>query len=213
MAVRDIAHVELYSGNKQSVTDYLVSTMGFERMGDAVEVDRSSALLRLGDVRLRVTQGPATWKFLDAYGDGVADITVTCDDVEETRDAALADGAHLVGLLRGRPVVSGHGSVTHTLLPHSDGHRIRLQDCADVFLAERVFGEYAGLYRDAFGVCRSPGGHRAEDPPLDSAVPAGLCDGAGRAALRLVHGLAERARGVLVRTPRGAARHDRVDAG
>ncbi|GAA4896848.1 hypothetical protein ACFPM3_14175 [Streptomyces coeruleoprunus] len=121
MAVRDIAYVEVYTSRKQSVADYFVSTMGFSRTADSVAVDRSSVLLRQGDAHLVVTTGPATWKFLAAQGDGIADVALTCDDVDETRAAAAAAGAAVTGTPYGGPVVAGAGSVVHSLLPHTPG--------------------------------------------------------------------------------------------
>ena len=90
MAVHDIAYVELFTRDKVSAVDYLVSAMGFTRVADSVEYDRSSVLLRQGEVQVVVTSGRGIWKFLDEHGDGVADLALTCDDVEATAKAATA---------------------------------------------------------------------------------------------------------------------------
>lgn len=117
MTARDIAYVELYTSNPQSATDYFVSSLGFTRVAESVEDYRTSVLLRQGETQVLVTSGPATWKFLDAHGDGIADIALACADVAETLDAALVAGARAVDSVRGNPIVSGFGDVCHTLVP------------------------------------------------------------------------------------------------
>lgn len=56
-----IAHVELYTRDRRPAVDHLV-----------------------------VTSGRGIWTSLDAFGDGVAGIALTCDDVASTRAAAVA---------------------------------------------------------------------------------------------------------------------------
>jgi 4-hydroxymandelate synthase len=99
-------------------------------VADSVAPDRSSLLLQQGAARLVVTSGPATWKFLDAHGAGIADIALVCTDVTATAERALRAGARRAGRVRGNPILSGAGGVTHTLLPAartprgwSGGHR------------------------------------------------------------------------------------------
>ncbi|MEV8547784.1 4-hydroxyphenylpyruvate dioxygenase [Streptomyces sp. NPDC051572] len=175
MAVQDIAHVEMYTRDKVSTVDYFVSAMGFMQIADSVEVDRSSTLLRQGEVQLVITSGRGVWKFLDSHGDGIADIALTCDDVAATRDAALAAGAESADSPYGTPVVSGFGDVSHSLLPpiempavalppgrrweaaprssRSTG-RIRSLDHIAVCLEGGSLPKYADFYRDAFGFSR-----------------------------------------------------------
>jgi 4-hydroxymandelate synthase len=176
MAVHDISYVELFTQDKISAVDYLVTAMGFTRVADSVEVDRSSVLLRQGDVQMVVTSGHGIWKFLDDYGDGIADIGFTCDDVARTSAAAAAAAAGPVQTVRGNTVVPGFGGVTHTLLPlvdaparvappgrnwvstpdlsaHGDGH-IKLLDHVAVCVEGGRLGEYADYYRDAYGFSR-----------------------------------------------------------
>ncbi|MFF8193123.1 VOC family protein [Streptomyces bobili] len=117
MAVRDLSHVELYTRDKVATVRFLVSTMGFTRVADSVAVDRSSGLLRQGDVQIVVTSGWATGRWRAEHGDGIADVALTCDDVSETARAALAAGATVTYSPQGVPVVSGWGPVSHTLLP------------------------------------------------------------------------------------------------
>lgn len=177
MVVQDIAHVEMYTRDKVSTVDYFVSAMGFTQIADSVEVDRSSTLLRQGEVQLVVTSGRGIWKFLDKHGDGIADIALTCDDVTATRDAAVAAGATSIDSLYGNPVVSGFGDVSHSLLPlaaapaaalpagrrwaaapqpPSDRSKgpIRLLDHLAVCLEGGSLAKHADFYRDAFGFSR-----------------------------------------------------------
>ncbi|MEV5205201.1 4-hydroxyphenylpyruvate dioxygenase [Streptomyces sp. NPDC053720] len=120
MAVHDIAYAELYTRDKASTVDYFVSAMGFTRVADCVEADRSSVLLRQGEMQLVITSGRGVWKFLDDHGDGIADLALTCDDVKATSESAVAAGAKVAASLRDTPIVSGFGDVTHTLLPAVD---------------------------------------------------------------------------------------------
>ncbi|MEV5988828.1 4-hydroxyphenylpyruvate dioxygenase [Streptomyces sp. NPDC052051] len=176
MSVHDIAHVELYTKDAPSAVDHFVNGMGFLRVADAVQSDRSSVLLRQGTTHLIVTSGRGISTFLDQHGDGIADIALTCDDVAETRSAAVAAGAKPLDAEYGHPVVSGFGDVTHTLLPHHDATepvlppgrpwvaapeppaeptgRIRLLDHVAVCVEGNRLTEYADYYRDAFGMDR-----------------------------------------------------------
>ncbi|GAA1242964.1 4-hydroxyphenylpyruvate dioxygenase [Kitasatospora nipponensis] len=179
MAVQDIAYFELYTRDKVKTVDYFVSAMGFTRVADCVEVDRSSVLLSQGGVRLLVTSGRGIWRFLEKHGDGIADIAMTCDDVAATRRAALAAGAEPVGTLREYPVVSGFGDVSHTLLPANGGlvdglpvcrrwTPTRMEPAAEagritalghvaVCVNAGTLAQYADFYRDAFGFSRHAG--------------------------------------------------------
>jgi 4-hydroxymandelate synthase len=101
MPAQDIAYIEFYTGDHRSALDYFVSSLGFMQVAESVASTGHSALLRQGDVRLVVTEGQPTRAFLEAHGDGIADIAFSCDafscdDVGGTRDAALAAGASLV---------------------------------------------------------------------------------------------------------------------
>lgn len=174
MAVQDMAFAEIYTRDDSSTVDYFVSAMGFTRVADAVDSDRSSVLLRQGGVQLVVTSGRGVWKFLDEHGDGVADIALTCDDPAATAEAAVAAGAKLVGPVREHPVVSAFGDVTYTLLPLTAspataapaGHRwtatpaspatgrISSPDHVAVCLEGGSLQEFADFYRDAFGFSR-----------------------------------------------------------
>ncbi|MGW1228904.1 4-hydroxyphenylpyruvate dioxygenase [Streptomyces sp. NPDC001478] len=175
MVVQDIAYVELFTKDKRSTTDYFVNALGFTRVADSVEVDRSSVLLRQGDVQVVVTTGRATWRFCDEHGDGIADIAMTCDDVTATRDAALSAGARAETSPRGDTVVSGFGDVVHTLVPapastaerfpprrtwvpldgpHHPPGRVTSLDHVAVCLSGGTLDAYARFYQDGFGLDR-----------------------------------------------------------
>jgi 4-hydroxymandelate synthase len=193
MAARDIEYVELYTGDKQSAVDYFTLSLGFTQVAESAGYCGASALLRQGGVQLLVTAGPETEKFLDVHGDGIADIAFTCDDVAATRDAAVAAGASVVGSVAGNPVVSGFGSVYHTLLPLSadpgirlpagrtwritsealgrPGGRIRLLDHVAVCLEGGTLADYANFYTDAFGLARYSSEYtKVDDQAMDSIV-------------------------------------------
>jgi len=120
MVARSIPFIELYTGDHSRTVDYLTSELGLARVAEDRARTSRSVLLRQGALRLVVTSGEGTEDFLDAHGDGVADIALACSDVSETRAAALAAGAADLGTTGGHPAVSGVGSVRHTLVP-ADG--------------------------------------------------------------------------------------------
>ncbi|MCP3786631.1 4-hydroxyphenylpyruvate dioxygenase [Micromonospora sp. A3M-1-15] len=131
MVAREIEYVELYVGDQRSAVDYFVSRFGFRQVAESAVDDTRSTLLRQGTVKIIVTAGPKTWKFLDGHGDGIADIALTCDDVDATVEAAAAAGATVSRSFRGHPVVTGFGDVGHTLLPATGGPTDRLPAIGD----------------------------------------------------------------------------------
>ncbi|GIE36588.1 4-hydroxyphenylpyruvate dioxygenase [Actinoplanes italicus] len=116
MPVKRIGYVELYVGDLNSSLDYFVDALGFTETGRSAGPGLDSVHLAQGTFRLRVSAGPATAAFVDAHGDGIADIAFVCDDVTATRDRAVSAGATLF-TGGAQPVVSGFGAVRHTLLP------------------------------------------------------------------------------------------------
>jgi 4-hydroxymandelate synthase len=176
MAVRGIEYVELYASDKLSVVDYFTRALGFTYLAESTDHGQESALLRQGEAQLIVTAGPGTRTFLDAHGDGIADIALTCDDVATSREAARAAGAVSTDSTSGSPAVSAFGGVCHTLLPVSAApgprlpagrtwimtpappsepqERIRLLDHVAVCLGGGTLSDYADFYLNAFGLAR-----------------------------------------------------------
>lgn len=176
MVAHDVEYVELYACDRQSAEDYLARSLGFVAVADSAGPDRSSSLFRQGRAQVIITSGPGCRQFLDAHGDGIADIALTCDDVAASADAAAAAGATVTGSAHGCPVVSGFGSVCHTLLPAAGrggdrlpadrswtGRRspaagragtIRLLDHIAVCLSGGTLADYADFYANAFGLAR-----------------------------------------------------------
>jgi 4-hydroxymandelate synthase len=179
MPAQDIAYVELYTGDHRSALDYFGPALGFTRAAESDGSAGHSVLLRQGGVRLVVTEGPSTRAFLDAHGDGIADIAFSCDDVAGTRDAALAAGASLVASEPGRVVVSGFGDTCHTLIASPDAtclpagrdwtdvspggsgpaarNWIRLLDHVAVCVTSGTLVECADFYAGGFGLSRYSG--------------------------------------------------------
>jgi aspartyl-tRNA(Asn)/glutamyl-tRNA(Gln) amidotransferase subunit A len=73
-----------------------VSSFGFTWMAECVGDGSRSSLLRHGTVQLVMTAGAGTEEFIDAHGDGIADIAFGCDDPVRTCERAGAAGASLV---------------------------------------------------------------------------------------------------------------------
>jgi 4-hydroxymandelate synthase len=187
----EIEYVELYSSDMQPVVDYFTLSAGFTQVAESADSGQNSVLLRQGSVQLLVTAGPGTEKFLDAHGDGIADIALTCDDVRKTRDAAVAAGASESDSVPGTLAVSGFGGVRHTLcpLPAPSGTRlpagrtwistphprrtgrVRLLDHVAVCLEGGTLAGYADFYGDAFGLARYSSEYVAlGDQAMDSIV-------------------------------------------
>ncbi|MFF7591535.1 hypothetical protein ACFZCK_29065 [Kitasatospora purpeofusca] len=177
MAVHAIAYVELYTRDKVPVVDHLVSAFGFRRAADSVTADRSSILLRSRGTQLVVTSGRGVGRYLDEFGDGVANIALTCDDVTATARAAVAAGAWSIRS-EDETVVSafGNDALSHTLigtpghpgpmLPPgrrwiptgavgATGSAVAEPEGAEldhVGIGVAVLGACAGFYRTAFGL-------------------------------------------------------------
>jgi 4-hydroxymandelate synthase len=176
MAAQDIEYVELYTSDMPSAVDYFVSSFGFTRMADHVGDGRRSALLRHGTVQLVVTAGPGTVEFIEAHGDGIADIAFGCDDPAQTCERAVAAGASLLDSAPGQLVVSGFGDTRHSLVPRSAGTslpsdrawipvseaparpgRIWLLDHVAILVEGGTLTDYADFCTDAFGLARYSG--------------------------------------------------------
>jgi 4-hydroxymandelate synthase len=193
VAALEIGYVELYCSDMQSAIDYFTLSFGFMQVAESVDDDRRSVLLRQGDAQLVVTGGPVTEKFLDAHGDGLANIAFICDDVHKTRDAALAAGASVVESAPGNLTVSGFGDVCHPLCPVSAASgtrlpmgrtwigtpahpvqrtgRVRLLDHVAICVEGGALTKYADFCKDAFGLTRYSSEYVAlGDQAMDSIV-------------------------------------------
>lgn len=176
MAAQDIEYVELYTADQKSAIDYFAVSLGFAKIAESADYEdygKDSVLLRQGAVQLVVSTGHGTRAFLDEHGDGIADVALTCDEVAEIRDAAVAAGATVTESARGCPLVSAFGGTSHTLLPASPGAenrlpagrtwitepgrpvgRIQMLDHIAICVEGLALGEYADFYADAFGLAR-----------------------------------------------------------
>jgi 4-hydroxymandelate synthase len=176
MAAQGIEYVELYARDKRTALDYYMGSLGFTQVAESADDSKSSVLLRQGTVQVIVTAGPGTTTFLDAHGDGIADIALTCDDLAATAAAAVAAGASEHTAVQGCRVVSGIGGISHTLLPAPPdqeprlppgrswaaapgalatpvGH-IRLLDHVAIAVPGGKEAELADFYQAAFGLAR-----------------------------------------------------------
>jgi 4-hydroxymandelate synthase len=152
-----------------------VSSFGFTRVAESVGDGSHSSLLRQGAVQLVVTAGGRTGEFLEAHGDGVADIAFACDDVAAVRDRAVAAGASLITSQPGnQAVVSGLCGARHSLVARSAGGHapadrtwvrfgentlrpaghIRLLDHVAVCVEGGALTDCADFYTSAFGLPR-----------------------------------------------------------
>jgi 4-hydroxymandelate synthase len=173
MSARQIAFIELYASEQKTAVDYFGSALGFTRVAESADDESHSVLLRQGRLQIVVTAGRRVAHFLDTHGDGVADIAFGCDDVATTHARAVAAGATDFGAVRGDPVVSGFGSIRHTLVPASEDvllphgwdwtplpadtspeQRIRLLDHVAICLEAGSLEQHADFYADAFGLGR-----------------------------------------------------------
>lgn len=176
MAAQDIEYVELYTSDMPSAVDYFVSSFGFTLMAEYVGDGSRSSLLRHGTVQLVVTAGRGTEEFIEAHGDGIADIAFGCDDAARTCEQAVAAGASLITSVSGRLVVSGIGDTRHTLVTRSAGAglpsdrawrpvsgaparpgRIWLLDHVAILVEGGTLTDYADFCTAAFGLARYSG--------------------------------------------------------
>jgi 4-hydroxymandelate synthase len=175
VTAQDIEYTELYVSDERSAVEYFVSSFGFTRIAESSVPGAHSSLLRQGSAQLVITSGPGTEEFLEAHGDGVANIAFACDDIYATRDTAVAAGATLFTSEPGRHVVSGFFGTRHALVPRSTGNRvpagrawvqaapvtsvraighIRLLDHVAVCVESGRLTECADFYANGFGLPR-----------------------------------------------------------
>jgi 4-hydroxymandelate synthase len=174
VAAQDIEYVEFYTGDERAAVEYFVSSFGFTRVAESADKGSHSSLLHQGTVQLVVTAGRGTEEFLEAHGDGFADIAFACDDAVQARDTAVAAGASLITSEGNKQVVSGLFGAHHSLVARSAGSRppadrtwvglpdtqvrpaghIRLLDHVAVCVEGAALAESADFYTNAFGLPR-----------------------------------------------------------
>lgn len=176
MAAQDIEYVELYARDMLSAVDYFVSSFGFTPLAEYAGDGSRSTLLRHGTVQLVVTAGRGTEEFIEAHGDGIADIAFGCDDPARTCEQAVAAGASLINSAPGKLVVSGFGDTLHTLVARSAGPSLRhdrpwnpiagasarpgrvwLLDHVAILVEGGTLTDCADFYAAAFGLARYSG--------------------------------------------------------
>jgi 4-hydroxymandelate synthase len=176
MTAQDIEYVELYTSDMSSAVDYFASSFGFTAMAECAADGSRSCLLRHGTVQLVVTAGRETEEFIEAHGDGIADIAFGCDDPASTCRRAVAAGASLINSAPGKLVVSGVGDTRHTLVARSAGAslpsgrawqpvakasaipgRIWLLDHVAILVEGGTLTNYADFCTQAFGLARYSG--------------------------------------------------------
>jgi 4-hydroxymandelate synthase len=127
-------------------------------------------------VQLVVTAGRGTEEFIEAHGDGIADVAFGCDDPARTCERAVAAGASLIDSAPGRLVVSGLGDSRHSLVHRCAGAslpsdrmwkpispasarpgRIWLLDHVAILVEGGTLRSYADFYTGAFGLARYSG--------------------------------------------------------
>lgn len=174
MAAQDIDYIEIYTSDERSAVEYFVSSFGFTPVAESPADGAHSTLLRQGAVHFVVTAGRGTEEFLEAHGDGVADIAFACDDVLQAFNGAVAAGASATLAEPGKYAVSGLFGTRHTLVARSAGSRfpaghtwarlpvtpvrhaghIRLLDHVAVCVEGGVLADSADFYTRAFGLPR-----------------------------------------------------------
>ncbi|MDT5041729.1 MAG: 4-hydroxymandelate synthase [Actinoplanes sp.] len=146
MSIHDLAYVEVYVADLKEATSYLVDAVGFTTIAAGSPATgltgRRSTVLRAGtaDIVLTTpdTSAPVS-AFLDRHGDGIADIALTCSDVERVRGLARAAGFTDVDGDEPGFVVPELGSVRHSLvgLDHDWSRRSGFEPVAPVRSAVR----------------------------------------------------------------------------
>jgi 4-hydroxymandelate synthase len=174
VAAQDIEYVEFYTSDERSAVEYFATSFGFTHVADSAGKGSHSSLLRQGTAQLVITAGRGTEEFLEAHGDGVADIAFACDDAVRGRDRAVAAGASLIMSEPARQVVSGLFGAQHSLVARSAGTRapesrtwvylpgtqvrpaghIRLLDHVAVCVEGGTLADSADFYTRAFGLSR-----------------------------------------------------------
>ncbi|MGC9500658.1 4-hydroxyphenylpyruvate dioxygenase [Streptomyces sp. WG7] len=122
MTAHDVEYIEILTSDLEATCAYFTSAFGFRTRARGTAAGLEAVLLEQGAVRLVVAAGPAAAGHLAAHGDGVVDIAFACTDPVATRDEAVAAGGRaLTGPAPETLVVSGFGTVRHTLVRRAPG--------------------------------------------------------------------------------------------
>jgi 4-hydroxymandelate synthase len=198
VAAQDIEYIEIYTSDRRSAVEYFVSSFGFIPIAESASDGTHSSLLRQGTVQLVITAGRGTEEFLEAHGDGVADIAFACDDVNQAFEMATAAGASVITSGPDVRVISGLFGTRHTLVTRSAGSRspvgrtwvglpqspvlpaghIRLLDHVAVVAESGKLADSADYYTNAFGLPRYSDEYvEIGEQGLDSIVVRSTCGG------------------------------------
>ncbi|MGC9441171.1 4-hydroxyphenylpyruvate dioxygenase [Streptomyces sp. WG5] len=122
MTAHDVEYIEILTSDLEATCAYFTSAFGFRTRARGTAAGLEAVLLEQGAVRLVVAAGPAAAGHLAAHGDGVVDIAFACTDPVAARDGAVAAGGRaLTGPAPETLVVSGFGTVRHTLVRREPG--------------------------------------------------------------------------------------------
>ncbi|MFF2330054.1 MULTISPECIES: 4-hydroxyphenylpyruvate dioxygenase [unclassified Streptomyces] len=129
----ELDYIEMYVSDLDVAAAEWIERYTFTRVATAGSAEQGfrSAELRQGNISLVLTEGTAPGHpaavYVDAHGDGVADIALRCADVRTAFAAAVRRGARPVAepALRPGPVVTAavgtFGDVVHTLVERAPG--------------------------------------------------------------------------------------------
>jgi 4-hydroxyphenylpyruvate dioxygenase len=137
LPIREIDHVEFYVGNAKQAAAYYRLLFGFDQAGylgpETGVRDRASYLLEQGSIRFVLTtplrpEGEIA-RHIARHGDGVRDIALRVENVEETFAEAVRRGAKPLQEPRAesdargtltRAAIATYGETIHTLLERGD---------------------------------------------------------------------------------------------
>ncbi|QHF97224.1 4-hydroxyphenylpyruvate dioxygenase [Streptomyces sp. NHF165] len=129
----ELDYVEMYVGDLDAATADWTGRYAFTRVAASGSAQQGfrSVQLRQGDISLVLTEGTAPGHpaagYVEAHGDGVADIALRCADVRTAFAAAVRRGARPVAEPARHPggavtaAVGTFGDVVHTLVERAPG--------------------------------------------------------------------------------------------
>ncbi len=160
LKIRQVHHIEFYTGNAKQADYYYRNAFGFSRIAyaglETGDREKSSYALQQGTIRLVMTTpyDPDSHisEHIKWHGDGVRDIALEVDDADHTFELAVAKGAvaneepHTVkddfGVVR-RASVKIYGDTIHSFISRKNYKGVFLPG----FVESKVEGREAGLLR------------------------------------------------------------------